>query len=421
MMTLTNQILVGAAVSCLATALLTPRVARLALQVGAVDRPGGRKRHQGTIPRLGGIPVIVGVFVGLGCVWLAAEIPLPSPWPEGLSAFMVGTTLVFGVGLVDDLWGVPPLLKLGMQVLAAVVLVAGSESWVFGQVGLPGGSALGLGALALPVTVLWIVGVCNAINLVDGMDGLATGVIGIIAGSFVVYSLLLGAELVAVSMACILGAAAGFLVYNRPPAKIFLGDTGSLTLGFLLAALSVRTAFKLPVAVGILVPLLALGLPAIDAILVAVARFFGTPSRPTRARIANVLRADRSHLHHLLKALLRENRRVVAAVYAGVALSAAAALAVVITRSAILGFSLFVGQVLVLAGIRVTGMQRRAQERALRARQLLRRDLMMIQETAVSEVDEACDVMGPAVSAEAPATRTRIAPEAVASVEGSGD
>lgn len=382
-MPLTIQILAGAGAACLATALLTPHVARLALKIGAVDLPGGRKRHQGAVPRLGGISVISGIFVGLACVWLAAGGPLPSHWPEGLSALIVSMSLVFAVGLIDDLWDVPAVFKLVAQVLAAVVLVTGSSSWMFGQVAVPGGSALGLGALALPVTVLWIVGVCNAINLVDGMDGLATGVIGIISGSFVVYSLLLGADLVAVSTACILGSAAGFLVHNRPPAKIFLGDTGSLTMGFLLAALSVRMAFKLPMAVGILVPLLALGLPAIDAILVAGARFLGTSRRPARARISNVLQADRSHLHHLLIVLLRENRRVVAAVYAGVVLSAAAALAVVITRSALLGLTLFVGQVLLLAGIRVTGMQRQAREEALRARRSLRVDWASMQSSRV--------------------------------------
>lgn len=378
-MTLTNEILVGAAVACLTTALLTPQVARLALQVGAVDRPGGRRRHRGTIPRLGGIPVIIGIFVGWGCVWLAAGGPLPSPWPEGLSALMVGTTLVFGVGLLDDLWGTPALLKLGAQTLAAIVLVASSDSWVFGHVGLPGESALGLGALALPVTALWIVGVCNAINLVDGMDGLATGVIGIIAGSFVVYSLLLGADLVAVSMACIFGGAAGFLVHNRSPAKIFLGDTGSLTLGFLLAALSVRMSFKLPVTVGILVPLLALGVPAIDAILVAVARFLGPSRSPASARIASILRADRRHLHHLLSLLLQKHRRVIAVIYGGVTLSAGAGLAVVVTRSTILGVDLFFGQVLVLVWIRATGMRRHAWEQARRARRSLLRDWASIQ------------------------------------------
>ena len=193
----------------------------------AIDRPGGRKTHSEDVPRLGGVGVLLGLLFGTGAVSVIAWIDWESPLSrQDVVALMLGVGMVFLVGLVDDVAGVASWKKLLVEVIAASLLVSLGLRWRFELLGLPGGVVLELGMWSAPLTVLWIVGVTNAINLIDGLDGLASGVVSIIAGSFLVFALLLDSPFTVILMAGIVGACLGFLPHNREPARIFLGGCG---------------------------------------------------------------------------------------------------------------------------------------------------------------------------------------------------
>ena len=179
---------------------------------------------------------------------------------------------------------------------------------------LPGLGDVELGIFGEVVSLLWIVGVTNAINLLDGLDGLAGGVVAIVATGLLVYAVDLQDNLLAmVLMAAIVGACVGFLRHNWAPARIFMGDSGSLTLGFLLAAMSVHSSLKAPAAVAILVPILALGLPVMDTLLVMLVRFLDRPHGPFVDRFLRMFHADRNHLHHVLEPFMARRARIVGA------------------------------------------------------------------------------------------------------------
>lgn len=352
-------IIFAATSAALTTVLVTPTLASIAKHYDALDRPGGRKTHARPIPRLGGIAVLLGIAVAVALVALGqgSSLDLGGEIPQ-VRVLLASTGLVLLAGLIDDLRHVPAVLKLLWELVAATLLVVSAASWTFSQLGLPGGSTLELGALGAPLTVLWIVGICNSINLMDGFDGLAAGVSAIVATTFLAYAVIMNDLLVAAVMAGMAGACTGFLVHNRAPATIFLGDAGSLPLGFLLGALSVHTATRAPVEAAVLVPMLALSVPAIDMVLVAAFRFRIASARSVKARVVRVLRADRNHLHHALATLLQDDRLAVATIYAGVAASAVAALAIALTRTTSLGFAILAVEILTILVVRVLGLRR---------------------------------------------------------------
>jgi UDP-GlcNAc:undecaprenyl-phosphate GlcNAc-1-phosphate transferase len=210
------------------------------------------------------------------------------------------------------------------------------------------------------VTILWIVGVTNAVNLLDGLDGLASGVIAIIAGSLCVIAAFKGNFFSAVLLAGIVGACLGFLRHNWTPAKIFLGDAGSLTLGFVLATLTVHGALKSSAAVAILVPILALGVPVIDTLMVMAVRFLDRSQPGFVGRISGMVAPDRSHLHHLLQFLAPRRAVVVRWIYGLVLLSCGGALAVALTKSGPLGLVLVFVELVVIILVRQLGFARRA-------------------------------------------------------------
>ncbi|HEX2253255.1 MAG TPA: MraY family glycosyltransferase [Thermoanaerobaculia bacterium] len=351
----------SAGIAALVSNFVVPLVTEFAVALRAIDRPGGRKTHQEGVARLGGVGVFLGLLFGTGSVAVLEWVDWGSPLPrQDLVALLLGLGMVFLVGLVDDVTGVSAWKKLLVQVIAAGLLVNLGLRWQFELLGLPGGGALELGPWSGPLTVLWIVGVTNAINLIDGLDGLASGVVAIIAGSFLIFALLLDSPFTVVLMAGIVGACLGFLPHNREPARIFLGDAGSLSLGFLLAAFSVQTSLKAPAAVAILVPLLALGVPVIDTLLVMLVRFLERPKGPMFRRFLRVFHADRNHLHHLLESVVTTRRGVVRWIYALVLASSVMALTVVLTKSTTLGIVLVVVEIVAVALVRELGMARRA-------------------------------------------------------------
>jgi UDP-GlcNAc:undecaprenyl-phosphate GlcNAc-1-phosphate transferase len=351
---LLSDALVAAAVAAVVTSLLVPPVIHLAVALRALDHPGNRKHHDRPIPRLGGVALAAGIGTALlfAMLILRSEGRLPISRNEIL-ALGLGGAMVFVLGVVDDLFGVSVLNKFLIQLCAAFLLVR--TGFAFDAISLPGGAPLELGFFGGAVSILWIVGVTNAINLIDGLDGLASGVVAITASSFLAYAVLQENALAAIAMAAVVGASVGFLRHNWSPARIYMGDSGSLTLGFLLAATSVHSTLKAPAAVAILVPLLALGVPVFDTLLVMVIRFLDEPRGPISARTLAMFRADRRHLHHLLLRLGRRREHVVLWIYGAVLVFCVLAVATAIAKSPTLGVGLLVTEGLAVLLLRLLG------------------------------------------------------------------
>jgi UDP-GlcNAc:undecaprenyl-phosphate GlcNAc-1-phosphate transferase len=365
----------GAAVlAALLTNLMVPPVTRLALALRALDHPDSRKHQLGAVPRLGGVAIMTGL--GLGAVMAAL-----SRWGEwnGLPrsemvALILGTGLVFLVGVIDDLIGVSAAKKFLVQILAAWLLVR--IGWSFEVLRLPGLGQVHLGWLGGLVSMVWIVGVTNAINLIDGLDGLAGGVVAIISTSLLGYAILQGNLGTVLLMAATAGACIGFLRHNWEPARIFMGDSGSLSLGFILAAATVHSSLKAPAAVAILVPILALGVPVMDTLLVMAVRFLDRPKGPLTGRFLSMFHADRKHLHHLLSHFGGARTRIVTWIYLVVLSFCALALLVAVTGEINLGITLILLEFLVVLGMRQMGLAMAARRLAQLQREEIRSEVL---------------------------------------------
>lgn len=287
--------------------ILTPLVRWGAHRFGLVDAPTeARKVHEKPIPRLGGIAIVVAFFVPImGLFFINNDVSLAYTSDALHVAGLVGGAgLTVALGLADDLLNLSAKLKLLAQVAIAVgVYFMGYE---ISQIATPFGFTLQLGWLALPITVLWIVGVMNAINLIDGLDGLASGVSLFTVLTLFVLALINGNVVVGLTAASLAGALIGFLRYNFNPASIFMGDSGSLFLGFVLAVTAISGSAKSSTIVALMIPLLALGLPLFDTSMAIVRRF--ASGRP-------IFSADRGHVHHRLLDLGLSHRQVVLALY----------------------------------------------------------------------------------------------------------
>jgi len=348
--------LAAALIARVVTGAMVPFAAKLAFAVRAVDYPGGRKFHGSAIPRLGGVAVAVGLGFGAGTValvrWTEWGVPVSS---RELVALLIGSVMVFTVGLVDDIVGVSVAKKFLVEFAAAALIVW--AGWRFTSLGLPGVD-LPLGALGGVLTVLWIVGVANAINLFDGLDGLAGGVVAIIAGSILVYSLVLDNHFTVILMGAVAGACLGFLPHNWMPAKIFMGDAGSLLLGFVLAAITVHSSLKSSAAVAILIPVLALGVPVMDTLVVMAVRFLERPKGHAVERLLRMFRADRNHVHHLMQRHGASRPTVVRMLYIFVLVSCTMALTVALTKSSGLGVTLVIVEAVAILLVRTLGFAR---------------------------------------------------------------
>lgn len=372
----------AAFVAALATHLMVPPVARLAVALRALDHPGGRKHQAGSVPRLGGVAIALGLVLGGSGAAISLWGRLGSTVGRGeLFALAFGTATVFLVGVLDDLVGVSAAKKLLFQLVAAWPLV--HAGWAFEVMRLPLVGEVHLGLLGGFVSLLWMVGVTNAINLIDGLDGLAGGVVTIIAVSFLGYAMLQGNAGTVILMAAVAGSCVGFLRHNWEPARVFMGDSGSLMLGFLLAATSVHSSLKAPAAVAILVPILALGVPVMDTLLVMTVRFLDRPKSALTGRFLRMFHADRQHLHHLLAHFGGERRRIVALIYCVVLSFCALALFVAITGETTLGVVLVILEFSVILTMRQMGL-------AVEARRLarLQREEIKTEVLGLGPVDE---------------------------------
>jgi UDP-GlcNAc:undecaprenyl-phosphate GlcNAc-1-phosphate transferase len=340
---------------------LTPPVRDLALRLGLVDRPDGRrKRHPAPVPRLGGLSVYL-AFVSTLLLWhflnrgaagqaltTGTELPL-----------VAAATAVMLVGLVDDLLGVPPAAKLLVQAGAGGYLYA--YGFRIELLSNPFGEILTLGPLSLPLTLLWFVGLSNALNLIDGLDGLAAGI-----GLFAVSASLMAALVndrweIALLSAALGGALLGFLRYNLTPASVFLGDCGSLFLGFVLAALAVRGSMKSSTAIAVFAPLLALAIPILDTTLAMVRRV---------GRGRGIFEADTEHIHHRMVRRGLTPRRAVFVLYGVGALFGVLSLLTVAGNAQVVGMVVIVFSVVTWFGLQRLGdvelldVQRRLQGEA---------------------------------------------------------
>jgi UDP-GlcNAc:undecaprenyl-phosphate GlcNAc-1-phosphate transferase len=374
----------AAVVAALLTNLMVPPVTRLALALRALDHPDSRKLQPGAVPRLGGIAIMTGL--GSGAVMAAL-----SRWGEwqGLRrsemvALAVGTGIVFLVGVIDDLFGVSAAKKFLVQIVAAWLLVR--IGWSFEVLRLPVVGQVNLGWLGSLVSLLWIVGVTNAINLIDGLDGLAGGVVAIISTSLLGYAILQGNAGTVLLMAATAGACIGFLRHNWEPARIFMGDSGSLSLGFLLAAATVHSSLKAPAAVAILVPILALGVPVMDTLLVMGVRFLDRPKGPLTVRFLSMFHADRKHLHHLLSHFGTARSRIVTWIYLVVLSFCAMALIVAVTGEINLGIALIVLEFLVVLGMRQMGLTMAARRLARLQREEIKIEVLGSQEPDTAKI-----------------------------------
>jgi UDP-GlcNAc:undecaprenyl-phosphate GlcNAc-1-phosphate transferase len=317
----------------------------IAPRIGAMDLPGPRKVHSGPIPRIGGVAVFIGFAAGLifaaqASGRLFAFNTVTVHWRVlALAAFSM-----FLMGLVDDLRGLSFKSKFAVQIAAAVAVWSGG--FRIEILSNPfGGDPIEFGLLSLPVTVLWIVGITNAINLIDGLDGLAAGVALIMTVAMAAMALFQGHLGVVATSVALVGALLGFLFFNFNPAKIFLGDSGSNFLGFVLAVISIRGAQKATTAVAVLAPLLILGLPILDTSLAVLRRLIRISSEGTRngngvahvvSNVHRVFHPDRGHLHHRLLDLGLSHRSSVLVLYGFVVLLALAALGLVFKNSLIM-------------------------------------------------------------------------------------
>jgi UDP-GlcNAc:undecaprenyl-phosphate GlcNAc-1-phosphate transferase len=374
-----NEILLyalgAACIAGLVTNLMVAPVAQVAIALRAVDHPGGRKTQRAAVPRLGGVAIVTGLALGVAAPVVGMWGRLGSGVERSeLLALALGTTMVFLIGVVDDIGGVSTAKKFLIELLAAWLLV--QVGWSFEVIRLPLVGQVELGLLGPVVSLLWIVGVTNAINLIDGLDGLAGGVVAIISASLLGYAILQGSPGTVILMAATVGTCAGFLRHNWEPARIFMGDSGSLTLGFLLAAITVHTSLKAPAAVAILVPILALGVPVMDTLLVMAVRFLDRPHSSLADRFLRMFHADRNHLHHLLAHFGGKRSRIVAAIYAVVLSFCALALMVAVTGQSTLGVMLVALEFSVVLGMRRMGLSRQARRLARLRREEVKADVL---------------------------------------------
>lgn len=311
------------------TLLSTPISKKLAFRVGAIDQPKARGMHTKPMPLAGGTAIYFGFIL---------TILLLAPWINGFDwneilGLLIGGTIICIVGFFDDIYNLSAKIKFIIQCFAAAIVVIifnisiNIVTWPWAPSG-----TIELGDFGIPLTILWIVGVTNAVNLIDGLDGLAAGVSSIAAIFLMLLSIIIGEPVAIVLTAALAGSCLGFLPHNFNPATIFMGDTGSTFLGFVLAVISVQGLLKSYTAITIIIAVLVLGLPIFDTLFAIVRRILnGQP----------IMQADRGHLHHRLMDKGYSQRRAVLTLY-GVSTGFGIAGILIASNDIILAFAILI-------------------------------------------------------------------------------
>jgi UDP-GlcNAc:undecaprenyl-phosphate GlcNAc-1-phosphate transferase len=362
---------------------LTRLVRNRAQARGWVSPPNSSQHiHQGAIPRLGGVAIyitcIAVVVLSLGFAhWRGVQFDFSRP---ALLCILLSATLVFALGLLDDLRSLTPYVKFAVQIVAALLLYAGGL-----RIGvLPilfGHHALGL--ISIPLTVLWVIGITNAFNLIDGLDGLAAGSALFSTLTVFVVGLVHGNVLVALLSIVLAGATAGFLRFNFNPATIFLGDCGSLFIGFMLSALALAGAEKSSTVVAVAIPVVSFGLPILDTGISVVRRFLSGKA---------LFVADREHIHHRLLRRGFSQRQVVIILYAVSAVFGLLSLFLLYPGGATVGMVLFVLGVGIWIGVQHLGYKEfvelgRVAQRTMEQKQIIVNNLAV--RRAIEDLEQA--------------------------------
>lgn len=323
--------------SALTSFVTTGVVKRSTEKVGFVDHPDDdRKHHRNATPRLGGLAIIFGF--GFPLLMMAVNEQAAALVTKNISylfGVLAAGSLILGLGVYDDVIGANAPKKFLIQTAAALVLVA--FGFQFDMVSVAG-RVYDLGFFGALASVIWIVGVINAMNFIDGMDSLATVVAATTAIAFALIAVLRNDLSSLVVMTALAGSLVGFYPWNKPPAKIFMGDTGSMFIGLILAAGSIAAPSKSPTAILIAGPMVALALPVIDTLIVMKQRF-GRRTAPISERITRVFSADRRHIHHILIGRYGSAGRAVFSIWLVTLLFATSAVLTVVQRTKLVGYT----------------------------------------------------------------------------------
>jgi len=309
--------------SALLALLATPVVIRIGQRMGIVDAPNVRKVHAAVTPRIGGVAIVFAMLTTTGLI-LALDNGVGEA-VRGIRTQLVGlivaSILIFVSGLIDDVRNLPARAKLAFQIGAALLVCA------FGvrieEIDISQDMVVHFGLLSWPITVFWIVGITNAVNLIDGLDGLAAGISAIACGVIAVFAFHTGQVVMGILMIALLGSLTGFLFFNFNPAKVFMGDCGSLFLGFVLATTSVMCVSKTAMVVGLALPMLALGIPIFDTLFSMLRRILERRS---------CFAPDRGHIHHRLLDMGLDHRHAVILMYAVTVIAAGLGVAMMVIR-----------------------------------------------------------------------------------------
>ncbi|MBO1511760.1 glycosyltransferase family 4 protein [Metabacillus bambusae] len=290
------KLIVAFFVSLATVLLITPLVIKLAIKIGATDKPNYRKVHEKVMPRMGGLAIFAGVFAG----YLASGL-----YSVKITGISLGAVLIIILGILDDMYELSAKVKFLSQIVIALMIVA--TGLTIDYITIPFVvEKFELGWLSFPLTIFWIVGITNAINLIDGLDGLAAGISSIAIATLAVMAGMADKALILTLCLIVLGSTIGFLFYNFNPAKIFMGDTGALFLGYCISILSLLGLYKSVTLFSFLIPIIILGVPVFDTTYAIIRRVLN--KQPISA-------PDKGHLHHRLLALGFSHRNTVLLIY----------------------------------------------------------------------------------------------------------
>lgn len=273
---------------------LTPLVKILAIKIGAVDKPNYRKIHTKLTPRLGGLAIFLSFIISILLSFNYSN--------KSIKGLLIGSFIIVLCGVIDDIKELNYKTKLVFQLIASIVLIThGICITKISILSIDGTSFIDLGVLSVPITLLWLIGVTNAINLIDGLDGLACGLASISSIFLFIIFIATGNNTMALMIIILAGSCLGFLPYNFNPAKIFMGDTGSMFLGFILAGMSIQGTVKYAATIIMFAPILIIGLPLYDTLVTMLRRFIQGES---------IMSPDKQHFHHRMLSLGLKQKQV---------------------------------------------------------------------------------------------------------------